>query len=316
MYVYLTLRTLRYRAVCGITPYFIEEIPTLLMAVGRLGVYRNDILFGSSYFVLRLVFQAYAIYRMSSSDSLMYRSFLVPMAGALLTVRRISRARRTDGAPPGGPPTLTRAHRLVRSSRRAALAGSTCTGSTPGARTCSRRGGATAPLGRTRRGTRRSIHDGRPRNVSIQYRCLDSSPPPPPPSARRVAPDDDQPRGVLRVPASELPDSTTSTSVWRQHPRPPSPAGTIIVVIVSAHAVCPRGSSSTTGELCRPPPPPARTIIHPHDDDDEHRDDSDRDPPTSPPLTHNAVVREGGREGAVGWSRVDARVQRPVRVST
>ena len=27
------------------------------MAIGRLGLYRNDVLFGSSYFVLRLVFQ-------------------------------------------------------------------------------------------------------------------------------------------------------------------------------------------------------------------------------------------------------------------
>ena len=61
-----------------------QEVPTLLMALGKLGLWRSDPLFGASYFLLRLVFQSYSVYMATQSDLDVYRRYTMPMLGALL----------------------------------------------------------------------------------------------------------------------------------------------------------------------------------------------------------------------------------------
>lgn len=55
-----------------------------MMALGKLGLWRSDPLFGASYFVLRVVFQLYSTYMMSQSNLDVYRRFTMPTLGALL----------------------------------------------------------------------------------------------------------------------------------------------------------------------------------------------------------------------------------------
>jgi hypothetical protein len=61
IYVYIHLQILRRRCAAGFQCFFIEELPTVVLAYGRLTGQRYDLLYGSSFFLLRILFQTWAM---------------------------------------------------------------------------------------------------------------------------------------------------------------------------------------------------------------------------------------------------------------
>ena len=62
IYFLLVLRTLRTHTSTALCAFFIEEVPTVVMAFGRVGLWRSDLLFGISYLIFRVVWQAYGAF--------------------------------------------------------------------------------------------------------------------------------------------------------------------------------------------------------------------------------------------------------------
>ena len=61
IYVYIHAQILRMRCAAGFQCFFIEELPTVVLAYGRLTGQRFDLLYGSTFFLLRILFQSWAM---------------------------------------------------------------------------------------------------------------------------------------------------------------------------------------------------------------------------------------------------------------